>query len=920
MQFEVWLTTELFVNSEVSRFTVERTLGVPASAVVDFLTDEEFTLEQLVGTSAQLSYTWAGDVEQTLVGVIDWVELTTRGNNLQTNEPTVGYRIHIVSRIGLLDESVDSRIFQNQTVKEIVTKVLADHGIQGPDVDFRCLDQHPTWEYCVQYQESGLNFVSRLLEREGIHYFSECDSSTKGEVLRFRDDSSLADPIESPSTLSVRHRSTLPEDWHGVYGFEPHNRMSVGKIVLRDYDFKQPKQKLLGEASAPHDVAREVHYFPGDFTDVGVGKHFAELRLQAAQVEHEGWSVAAAIPNLTEGRSVTIVDNGQSHELFIHAVVHNYVAHLTQGANGESQPLVFEARAEAIPLKTRFRVPLCHAKPVIHGPQTAVVVAPDGAPEEEIHTDEYARCKVRFHWDRSGISNDQASCWMRVTQLQTSGSMALPRIGWEVIVEFIHGDPDRPVVTGLLYTGNHMPPYALPGGATRTAIRSSSSPGGGGINEIRFEDKAGAEEIMIGSQYNMTIVTANNRNKTVTKDETVVIGSNSTTEIGADEKITIGQGSKIQIGSNQEITVGAARKFEVNAVTGLTVSGNATTSVGALQFEMNGSPLAGLIAAVSAKAAAVAQAKADQAIGAIQGAVQGKIDQVMGPINDLTSKAEGLGNAMKAVGGGNLGATGLLAGGVSGLASAGMGGGGLAAFRAAPGGGDPAGVVASTNAITSKLSDALGGAAAKAKAAVTGAIEGATGDSAAGGGASSMANRGGPAADLAGFSASDTATGPGHAQYTVSGSHSETTATAHVMAVVGGVNLNVSGSMTQNVGAALVELVKGDHAESVEGVKNEKQIGLVVATKGGETETASGSLAYTIGGALIEKVNGTMEMEAGAPATFIGAFHKIDAGTAITLTCGASSVVIDGGGITIKSVMVNFVGGTMAVTKPTNHA
>ncbi|HMA94816.1 MAG TPA: type VI secretion system tip protein VgrG, partial [Polyangiaceae bacterium] len=495
------------------------------------------------------------------------------------------------------------------------------------------------------------------------------------------------------------------------------------------------------------------------------------------------------------------------------------------------------------------------------------------------------------------------------------------------ILEFLQGDPDRPIITGLLFNGGHMPPYALPEGATRTAIRSNSTPGGGGVNEIRFEDKAGSEEIMIGSQYNMAIATANNRNRTVTKDETLVIGANSTTSIGADEKITIGNGAKIQIDADQSLRVGANRKVEVNAVSALKIEGDASTSVGAMQFEMNGSPLAGLIAAATAKAAAIAEAKAAQAIASVQGAVQGKIDQLMGPINNLTAQADGLSKNVRAFGDGNMAVAGALGKGVAGLAASGLGSGGLglAAFNGAKGGGDPAGIVAGTNAINTAIGDLAGHAIAKGEAALSKSnaapkgIEQGEGQGASGGGDSSMANRGGPAADLAGFSESDTATGPGHANYTVTGTHSETTATAHVTAAVGGVNLNVSGSMTQNVGAALIELVLGDHAESVEGVKSESQLGLIVASKGGESESTSGPLAYTVGGALIDKANQGMEVNAGAAATFIGAYHKIDATSSITLKCGASSVVIDGGGVTIKSVLVNFLGASMKLTKAVTH-
>jgi type VI secretion system secreted protein VgrG len=922
MHFEVHLSTELFATDEVSRFTVEQTLGLPASATVDFVTDKTFKLEKLVGGIASLAYRCSLGTAHRMVGVVEWVELTSSANNLDHAGPLLGYRMHIISRVGTLAGHFRSRIFQNKTVQEIVTEVFEGHGMVGDDLDFNLVGEHAPCVYCVQYQETDLNFVSRLLERDGIYFFSEFDTSKKKEILRFRDDSTAGKPVESPSEFDFLHRAALRAEEPAVYGFEPHQEMVEGKVVLTEYDYLNAQNSLIAEVDAGHDLSLEYRHFPGDFTDSEVGRHLATVRLQAAQVNHAGWMLTAALPNLVVGRSATIKEGSGKQKVFIHSVVHNYDAEIKNSEYAGSRIWDFEVKAEVIALDTPFRVSFYHSKPVIYGPQTAVVMATAGSPAEEIHTDENARCKVRFHWDRAGINDDRASCWIRVAQLQTPGSMALPRIGWEVIVEFLQGDPDRPIVTGLLYNGGHMPPYALPEGATRTALRSNSSPGGGGINEIRFEDKAGAEEIMIGSQYNMVINTANNRSKTVTKNETLVVGSNVTTEIGADDKITVGKGSKIQVDADQSVKVGGTRKVEVNAVKSLTVEGNATTSVGSSHFEMNGSPLAGLLAVVSAKAAAAVQAKADQAIASVQGAVQGKIDQLMAPINGLTAQADALTNSMTAFGDGNMGAAGALSRGVGGLSTAGLGGGGLglAAFNSAPKGGDPAGIIASTSSINASLGSIMGGAVASGKAAVTGLIDGGAGQASGGGGASSMKNRVGPDGELEGFSESDDTTGPGYTQYTVSGTHTEKTSTTHVTAVASVVNLNVSGSMTQKVGTALIELVRGDHAESVEGVKTEKQLGLIVATKGGESENASGSLAYTVGGAIIEKVKSSMEVDAKIAATFTGALHKIDATSKITLSCGASSVVIDGGGIIIKSPIVSFTGAKMALTKSTNHA
>jgi type VI secretion system secreted protein VgrG len=553
---------------------------------------------------------------------------------------------------------------------------------------------------------------------------------------------------------------------------------------------------------------------------------------------------------------------------------------------------------------------------------------------------------VRFHWDRAQIDDDRASCWMRVAQLQTSGSMALPRVNWEVLVEFLEGNPDRPVVTGRLYNGQYMPPYALPGGATRTSLKTASTPGGGGTNEIRFEDKAGSEEILIGSQYDTSIVAANNRTTKVGNNETQTIGSDCTLTVGVNQEVAVTNGHKCKIGGAQKITVGVNRSVEVNAVTGLTVAGSATTMVGALQFEMVGNPLAGLISVAKAKAAAAIEAKINEAIEKVKGKVQDKVDQVMGPINDLAKKVESVGGAMEALADGDLSAIvplGQAAGALSDsdAAMANMG------FDMAAGGesgsasgkdrpySDPGGFVGASKELDGMIGDAIGkaeegakGAAKDAAASALDAAQGAanslandimsavTGREAAGGGGGSAGNRSGPAGDVDGVSQEDVAAGPGHNKYTVTGTHTETTGAVRVSAALVDINLNVTGAMTQKVIGALVEVVKGDYSEVTKSSKAETAALFGVFCKGSESETTTqGALNYMVGGAMIDKIKGKYTIEASSPATFIGALHKVTAKSAITLKCGGSSVVIDGGGVTITSASVNIAALGIKLTK-----
>ena len=413
------------------------------------------------------------------------------------------------------------------------------------------------------------------------------------------------------------------------------------------------------QASAHTDF--EVYDYPGGYLEPADGKRIAQLRLDAEQAAVETLSMDVDCTRVSVGCKLTVADTSSSDgDWVVTRAVHEHEW-------DESGAPRYVCHAELLPAKTKFRPARVTPRPVIEGPQTASVVCPAGSLFEEIHTDEHGQCKVKFHWDLGPAADDKATAWMRVSQLQTSGSMMLPRLGWEVIVEFLEGDPDRPIVTGRLYNGFFMPPYALPEGKTRTAIKTASTPGGGGSNEIRMEDKSGSEEIMMHSQKDTNISVANNKTKNVGNNETLTIGASSTTSVGANQTVKITKGSKNEIKSDQTVVVGGARTLEVNAVGAWNVTGSSTTTVGATQFEQIGNPLEALIALAVAKAAEIAAAKAKDAVAAVQGAVQGKIDQALGPVNDLVAKAGALGSGLQALGNGDLSALGGVVGGATGL-------------------------------------------------------------------------------------------------------------------------------------------------------------------------------------------------------------------------------------------------------------
>lgn len=891
-------------------------LGRPGEAWVTVQLDDYVDPEKLVGQGAVLVFASGSSPQHAFAGIVESV--TVVGSPFVGGTAVHHYRFHVVSRMALLARSIGSEIHQDLDVKEIVTKVLVAQGIGEGAQKWQLAGSYPKRTYCVQYQESALAFVSRLLEEEGIFWHAEVGDSGDEQIV-FQDDSSAAPPIDGDEKVRFRPRTGLDVDEDAIVAIVEGKRTRSGKFTLRDYDFERPKLDLTKSAAADAETDLEIYDYPGRYFDPALGERLAKVRLEAEQVERDTLEIEADLTRLVPGRMLTITEalhDELNARWFVTGVVHELAA-----AKGAKDP-VYVARATLIPEFVKFRTPQTTPWPVIDGPQTAVVVAPKGAQPEEIHTDQHGRVKVKFHWDLGPDQDDKASCWMRVTQLQTSGSMVLPRVDWEVVVEFLEGNPDRPIVTGRLYNGIYMPPYALPEGRTRTAIRTSTTPGGGGANEIRFEDKAGAEEIMIYAQYDQNVVVANNKTKTVGNCETHDVAVDAATKVGANQTVKVTKGDQVTIGADQTVSVGGNRTVEVNAVTGLNVGGNASTSVGGNHFEMDGNPLQALLALAAQKAAEVATAKAGEALAAVDAAVRSRLDQAMGPVKALEQKAEQLGGAMRSIADGNLGAAPGLVAAAAGLPAPGafassLGGGGGGEATRGGGGGGAGGGGPSAPGITAELAidQAVHRAIQRGVTSAADALGEALGIDAAGGGGASGDNVGGPAGDVPGIDAEDRAKGPGHATSKIGGSLEESIGSMKVTAALQGIMTNVAGNLTQNIGAARIEMVLGNRAEEIGANKDESALGLVVVTKGDETEQVAGSKTSLVGGAILEKIAGGHAIEAGAPATFIGAFHKLEAASKITLKCGASEVVIDGGGVAFVTPLVVITAGKIALTK-----
>ena len=927
----------------VLAFRAEQRLGRPTEANVTVQLADYVDPEVLIGTMAELAFS-AGDEGplRRFGGVIEAV--TIIGSTMVGGGSVHHVKLHVVAAIGLLARSEGSEIFQELDVKEIVSKVLTANHIPAGKQDWKLGGSYPKREYCVQYNESALAFISRLLEEEGIYFRTELRDD--GEHVIFEDDSANSAPIEAPEELPFRQRTGLDMELDAVYSISERRRVVSGKFVLRDYDFKRPKLEMTASAESDADTDLEVYDFPGLYVEPAEGKRLAQVRLEAEQAARNVTLIESDCTRLDVGRKFKITD-ALHDEINGGYVVVAAVHELGYGGGGEA---TYRVVAELLPEAVKYRSPRVTPQPIVEGPQTARVVAPKGAPSEDIHTDEHGRCKVKFNWDLGPAQDDKASCWMRTGQLETSGSMILPRIGWEVVVEFLEGNPDRPVVSGRLYNGVFMPPYALPEGKTRTSMQTASTPGGGGSNEIRFEDKAGAEEIMIHAEFDQNLSTANNKTKNVGNNETVHVAVDSTRSVGANEDIKITMGFETNVSADQSLSVGGNRSLEVNAVTALNVGAASSTTIGGNHFEMDGNPLKALIAIAAERAAEVAKAAAGKAMDQINAAVQAKVDQAMAPITGLQQQMAQIGAGMEAVANGDMGGAAPLLAQAAGLPSPGAfassmaggeasggragvagraggppgGGGGGEAARGAgeasggrAGGDGKAGGEAGEGGLTNQLgvNEAVNSAIDRGAASAADALGSALGVDSDGGGGESAANKAGPVGDVAGVDATDRAKGPGHNTAKVTGDLEELVGSTRIRAVLNGVNNEIAGSVKETVGTAKVEMILGNRTETVGGSKTETALGLVIITKGDETEKVTGAKTTMVGGAILEKIGGDHSITAGAPATFIGAFHKIEAGTSITLKCGASEVVIDGSGIAMSSPLVTITAGKVSMTK-----
>jgi type VI secretion system secreted protein VgrG len=527
-------------------------------------------VRSLLGKPLTLQVETAGGAPHYLNGQIIRFELV--GREMLNSEYYV-YRATVRPCLWYLTQSRDNRIFQNKSAVDIIKEVLGTYSF---DVEYNLTESYRDWEYCVQYQESDFDFVSRLMEHEGIYYWFRHENGQHTLVLT--DDVSTHEPAPGYDTytfydgqMHMLAHEEFVSDWHVQAQITP------GGYATVDYDFRKPGARLDStskNAEAANTDKLEIYEWQGGYQEVDHGEKYARLRLQEIQGAREQVLGICNIRAVEPGRTFTLRNHPRRAEnrecLCVSATYNMSVAGYSSGTQQKDH---FEVIFRALPSNIQFRAPRVTPQPKTSGPQTARVVGPAG---EQLWTDQYGRIKVMFHWDRQASGDENSSCWIRVSSPWAGGGfggLQLPRINDEVVVDFIGGNPDRPVILGRVYNAQNMPPVSLPANATQSGFRSQSVFGDPSMrNQMIFEDKLGQEMVDMRAQLDMLL--------NVVRDMTVTVGANLKTSVGATETRDVTGSRTTHIIGHEKETFDAGVNREITA-SGLAdnIQGGATTKI-----------------------------------------------------------------------------------------------------------------------------------------------------------------------------------------------------------------------------------------------------------------------------------------------------------------------------------------------------
>ena len=524
---------------------------------------KQLNFDDIIGQALTVEVQFAPEHHRYFHGIV------TRFVQAGTDARFTIYHAEVRPWLWLLTLTKNCRIFQKLAVPDIIRKVFSDLGFS--DYRFALIKPggYEKRDYCVQYEETAFNFVSRLMEDEGLFYFFEHQADK--HVLVIADDLGAHKPC--PGIPQARYlqisNETQPED--AVTSCYFTQQLTTGQYAVDDFNFETPMMDLKTSIDSETHPWRVYEYHAG-FLNRGQGEQKVKCRLEGCTAEQQLLEGQGHCFSFIAGYKFTLTNHPRRD--FNKDYVLQWLSH--------SLSLTHYSNAfRAFPATVAFRPLMTTPKPRIVSTQTAIVTGPSG---EEIWTDKYGRIKVQFHWDQEGQRNENSSCWIRVNQAwagQGWGHISIPRIGQEVIISFVNGDPDLPMVTGAVYNSQQTVPYGLPGDQTKSTLKSNSSKGGGGYNELRFEDKKGQEEIYLQGQKDWNILIKNDKGQNVGHDETLDVKNNRTKTVGVDQSETIGSNKTIKVGTNHTESIGANMSLTVGANKTETVTIASAETVGA---------------------------------------------------------------------------------------------------------------------------------------------------------------------------------------------------------------------------------------------------------------------------------------------------------------------------------------------------
>ena len=557
------------------RYSGSESISAPFSFELELLSQQAVSFEDVVGKPVTITVSLGGG-DRFINGVVSRFGQTGGDFNFRH------YSAQVVPWFWLLTRRADCRIFQNKSTPEIIEDVFKSLGFS--DYELSLTKSYPKRAYCVQYRETDFNFVSRLMEYHGIYYFFRHEAQKHVMVL--------ADSPSAVKPCPVQHKAeykgvenTHQDDLDVVRTWLSEQELRSGSWALTDFNFETPLTAVSASVDSLVKTWKkelQVYDYPAGCDSKSDTEAITRVRMEAEeswqQVARANTTCRAFLPGF-KFELVDHPDQSQDHEWLITQVDHEATASGYR-AGQTDEPSRYSNQVVCIPSDVPFHPLRLARRPFVQGPQTALVVGPKG---DEIYPDKFGRVKVQFHWDRAGKYDADSSCWIRVSQAWAGkgwGAVSLPRIGQEVIVDFLEGDPDQPIITGRVYNGEEMPPYALPDQMTKTVLKTNSSKGGEGFNEFRFEDKKGEEQIFIHAEKNLDIRVKNNEYETVTKDFHLIVEQDKFVQTKNDHHETIERDYAQAVGRDHHLKVTGKQALEVDGSRSLKVSGDVAEQFG----------------------------------------------------------------------------------------------------------------------------------------------------------------------------------------------------------------------------------------------------------------------------------------------------------------------------------------------------